>query len=188
MSAATGYSIFLSATVWAIFSDPSVWQTPMMTRPWSLYFAWRSFVWGIEAMHGPHHVAQKSRSTTLPFMSPSVVAGPLIQFSTASAGGALPSRPANRSRDFGSPSRHSSFTASAAGAASRTVDAFTAAGAAAGAVGAGSARSFSTTASTWSGLSPSARRLPARSTTPYVGHHITRHALADSSVASFAIG
>ena len=39
------------------------------TTPWSLYFAATSCVCGNEAMHGPHHVAQKSRTRILPLKS-----------------------------------------------------------------------------------------------------------------------
>src|ERR1041385_9421057 len=39
--------------------------TPMMTSPRSAYFFCNSFKAGNESLHGPHHEAQKSTSTTL---------------------------------------------------------------------------------------------------------------------------
>src|SRR5262245_1122436 len=38
----------------------------MMFRPLFPYFSWNSMNHGISILHGPHHVAQKSSSTTLP--------------------------------------------------------------------------------------------------------------------------
>src|SRR5688572_6814245 len=168
-----------SLTASAIFSTPLGWHTPMMTRPWSLYLSISSLVCGTDWMHGPHHVAQKSTSTTLPLSLSNVIGSALIHLFTASAGGALPSNCARRARLSASPSSHSGLTALSPAAGPPAARSDFSSVALSPSVGLGvSARSFSTTSSTRLGTSPIARTLPARSTTAYVGYHCTLNALA----------
>ncbi len=58
-------------------------------------------------MHGPHHVAQKSNTTTLPFIPRSGPPPVFIQFSTESAGGALPCSGSTSARRAASPPNQS---------------------------------------------------------------------------------
>src|ERR1035437_6308016 len=72
----------------------------MMTSPLSLYFLRSSVLWGMALMQGPHQVAYKSTTMTLPFMSAAVMP-PLIQSLTWKAGMSLPSRVAWAARFSG---------------------------------------------------------------------------------------
>src|SRR5688572_28523937 len=62
----------------------------MNTTPLSKYFLLMSLLCGIDLMHGPHHVAQKSSTTILPFKSEICTGLPLTQLDNSSAGAGFP--------------------------------------------------------------------------------------------------
>src|SRR6476660_1721850 len=63
--------------------DPcSSTETPTTTSPFSPYFFCRSMKPGISALQGGHHVAQKSRMTTLPSKSDDFTSWPLGSFNS----------------------------------------------------------------------------------------------------------
>src|SRR5688572_7454984 len=191
-SAATGNLIPCCFTVSAIFSTPLGWHTPMITRPWSLYLSISALVCGIELMHGPHHVAQKSMSTTLPLRLSRGIGSLLSQVPTVSAGAGLPSIFASAWRCSGVPS--SQFGSTPAPFAPSPPAALACAPSAGGAsspaeaVFGVSSSSLSITSSTWFGVSPIARTFPSRSTTAYVGYHITLNAFCADKLLSRADG
>ena len=183
----TGYSMPLPRTRSSIFSPPSGRQTPMITSPWSAYLRASSLALGMLAMHGPHQVAQKSSTTTLPRSSFRVAALPmvaavLVHWVTNASSGASGHwsnlatwprrRPSPSSIARGSGSTRAAaggFSASTAGLASEGdffFSGFDAGLASPPSTGTFSASSFSATARTCCGCRPIARSVPLRSITP----------------------
>src|SRR5688572_22976734 len=109
LSRATGYLMSFPFTTCSYFSCPRLFvQTPTSSTPLSLYFAYSSLLCGMDAIHGPHQVAQKSTTTTLPFMF-SALTAPLCHSESSSAGIGLPSNASCLARCASSSCQNQSF-------------------------------------------------------------------------------
>jgi hypothetical protein len=110
--------IFFSFATLSALSHPEFesW-TPMKTRsPDDSCFLTSATFSGIAAMHGPHHVAQKSTTTTLPLLSAMEVCAP-IHVSVSSVGAGLPSSAFSAAGRFAPSKNHSSGIAGGAACA-----------------------------------------------------------------------
>src|SRR5262245_5287171 len=73
-------------------TPPASIESPTIWSPWSRYFDCSRTKWGTSSRHGPHHVAQKSRMTTLPRRSVSFTSRP-SRSGSAKAGAVVPTAP-----------------------------------------------------------------------------------------------
>src|SRR5262245_5693207 len=97
----TGNSI--TASDWKLSSSVSLGlsfvSTPSITTPLFLYLRYSFDRSGISFLHGPHHVAQKLITTTLPRIDAIVCAAPVVSMNLTSGRHSSPAHAASAVRE-----------------------------------------------------------------------------------------